>query len=167
MLVRHTKSSWKDTRLPDIERPLKASRLDDAFMVAAQLRSLRCQPQLIISSPAKRTYDTAMIFAKALSYPTDKIKIEASIYESSEQELLNVIHQLDDKIDFVMVFGHNPCLENFLKDYTDSNIEGLPTTGAVWLEIPSDNWKLSKRNRAIQRHYLYPKMLRMMDEFGD
>ena len=164
ILVRHTKSSWKDSTLQDIDRPLKKSKVDDAIRVAAQLRTLRFQPELIISSPAKRALDTAVIFAKALSYATDKIKTENSIYESSEAELLKAIHQLDKNLERVMFFGHNPCFENFLQSYTDSEIETLPTTGTVWLEIETDSWKLSKRNRAIQRHYLYPKMLRLFDD---
>ncbi len=164
ILVRHTKSSWKDSKLQDIDRPLKKNKIDDAIGVAAQLRTLQFQPQLIISSPAKRAYDTAVIFAKALSYATDKIKIDKSIYESSEQELLKAIHQLDNNLEQVMFFGHNPCFENFLQNYTDSKIESLPTTGTVWLELETDSWKLSKRNRAIQRHYLYPKMLRLFDD---
>jgi len=133
ILVRHTKSSWKDSKLQDIDRPLKKNKIDDAIGVAAQLRTLQFQPQLIISSPAKRAYDTAVIFAKALSYATDKIKIDKSIYESSEQELLKAIHQLDNNLEQVMFFGHNPCFENFLQNYTDSKIENLPTIGTVWL----------------------------------
>ncbi len=164
ILVRHTKSSWKDTSLPDIERPLKKSRIDDAIRVAAQIRDLRFKPDLIISSPAKRALDTAVIFAKALSYANDKIRIEPSIYESSETELLKVINTIDEKFERVMIFGHNPCFENFLETYTDSHIESLPTTGTVWLEIEEDEWKINKRKKAFRRHYIYPKMLRHLDD---
>ncbi|MCS6819627.1 MAG: histidine phosphatase family protein [Chitinophagales bacterium] len=160
ILVRHTKSSWKNTSLPDIERPLKKDRIEDAISVSCKLRDLDFQPQLIISSPAKRAYDTAQIFARVLSYPIDKIKIDHSIYESSEKELLQLINSLDPKYERVMIFGHNPCFENFLSEYTNSDIEELPTTGTVWLEIEEDEWKITKKKKAIQRHFFTPKALK-------
>jgi phosphohistidine phosphatase len=160
VLVRHTKSSWKNSALNDLERPLKKSRLEDAFKVSSKLRDMGFQPDIIISSPAKRAFDTAVIFAKALSFATDKIIVEPSIYESSEKELLHVINNLDNKYDKVMIFGHNPCIENFLSEYTNSEVSDLPTTGAVWLEIDSDKWKINKKKQAKERHYFYPKMFK-------
>jgi phosphohistidine phosphatase len=162
ILVRHTKSSWKDTSLSDIERPLKKSRLDDAFKMSSKLRELGFKPDLIISSPAKRALDTASIFAKALSYATDKIKIDATIYESTEKELLKTINSINNKFERVMLFGHNPCFETFLTEYTNSPVTDLPTTGTVWLEIEDNEWKINKRKKANQRHYFYPKMLSQM-----
>jgi phosphohistidine phosphatase len=158
ILVRHTKSSWKDTSLSDIERPLKKSRLEDAFKVSNKLRELGFKPDLIISSHAKRAFDTASIFAKALSYGADKIKIEPSIYECTEKELLKAISSINKQFERVMIFGHNPCFETFLAEYTDSTVTHLPTTGTVWLEIDEKDWKITKRKKAIQRHFLYPKM---------
>lgn len=95
-LVRHGKSSWRHKELRDQERPLKKRGAEDADLMAKHLNSKSIIPDLIISSPARRAFQTAIIFAENLKYAEDKIELNRSVYSSSYEELLAVVMALDD-----------------------------------------------------------------------
>ena len=77
-LVRHAKSSWEDAGLSDKERPLKKRGASDAQIMGRVLHKHGIKPGQIVSSPAKRAFDTAEIIAAQLSF--DKRKIENRKY---------------------------------------------------------------------------------------
>ena len=64
-LVRLAKSSWKDKLLSDRQRPLNKRGKENAPVMAERLRARGGQPDLIISSPAKRARMTAKKLAAA------------------------------------------------------------------------------------------------------
>src|SRR5512132_3138635 len=53
-LIRHAKSSWDDTALPDKDRPLNDRGKRDAPKMGKRLAKRDVKPDLILSSPAKR-----------------------------------------------------------------------------------------------------------------
>ena len=65
-LVRHAKSSWKDSSLTDRERPLNKRGEKDAPMMGKRLLSRSVRPSLIMTSPAKRARRTARLIAREL-----------------------------------------------------------------------------------------------------
>ena len=71
-LIRHAKSSWDDTALPDKDRPLADRGRRDAPKMGKRLAKRDVKPDLILSSPARRALTTAEIVAKKLDY---KLKI--------------------------------------------------------------------------------------------
>lgn len=54
IFIRHAKSGWKDFSLDDIDRPLNNRGKKDAPFMGQQLKARGIQPDLILSSPAKR-----------------------------------------------------------------------------------------------------------------
>jgi phosphohistidine phosphatase len=67
-LIRHAKSSWDDTALPDKDRPLNDRGWRDAPKMGKRLAKRHVKPDLILSSPAVRALRTAEIIAKKLDY---------------------------------------------------------------------------------------------------
>jgi len=59
---------------------------------------------------ASRALTTAEIIAKKLKYKRKDIVVEDRLYSGAVHEQLKVIQKLDDKLDRVMLFGHNPKL---------------------------------------------------------
>ena len=53
LLLRHAKSSWKDTTLDDHKRPLNKRGKKDAPVMGEYLKNKNLTPDLIISSTAK------------------------------------------------------------------------------------------------------------------
>ena len=108
-LIRHAKSSWDDTALPDKDRPLNDRGRRDAPKMGERLAKRDVKPDLILSSPAVRALRTAEIIAKKLDYRR-KIVVNERLYAVGADDLLDVIHRLGDKVERVMLFGHNPEL---------------------------------------------------------
>ena len=116
-LARHAKSSWKNMDLSDIDRPLNKRGKKDAPFMGKILSKKGINPDLIISSPAKRARKTALVIAEEISYPINSIQYEDNVYESSSRELLEFVKSIDDEYNSVMIFGHNPgftMLHNYL-----------------------------------------------------
>jgi len=155
-LVRHAKSSWRDSALDDIERPLNKRGKRDAPFMGELLKEKVVNPDVVFSSPAKRASKTAQIIVEQIGYSKKNIIYSEEIYEASSHELVEFIKKIDDKYNSVMVFGHNPgftMLNNFLsKKYIDN----IPTCGIVALEFNS-SWKEIEKNSAKMLFFDYPK----------
>ena len=104
LLIRHAKSSWGDSAIEDIDRPLKESGIKDACKMAGRMKTLEINPQLIITSPAARAVSTAMIFARKFNYSYQHLDINALVYDFSKDAILQLIRNLDDKLETVLHF---------------------------------------------------------------
>ena len=109
-LVRHAKSSRDDPTLRDKDRPLNERGMRDASRVGEQLAKRGAKPDLILSSSARRALTTAETVARKLDYRRKDIVVEDRLYAATPDDLLAVVHELDDEAKRVMLFGHNPEL---------------------------------------------------------
>lgn len=144
-LIRHAKSSWDDPELGDFERPLNKRGKKDAPNMAKRIKEKRVTPDLMISSPATRAYDTCKEFAKVLDYDKDKIKTDKRLYHANEDQILVVIRDFKDRErddeDVVLLFGHNPGLTEFANLLLNENIDNIPTCGVVEAQLDINRWK--------------------------
>ncbi len=141
-LIRHAKSSWKDFSIKDHDRPLNKRGKRDAPFMGKLLNKRSIFPDLIVSSTANRALTTAKIIAKEITYPIDKIRTISDIYEASIPDLERVLYGLDDSVDKVFLFGHNPSITYFANEFeTKEYIDNVPTCGIVHLEFPIDSWQ--------------------------
>jgi phosphohistidine phosphatase len=159
IVIRHTKSEWGDFSTPDFDRPIKKDRAVDAKEMASKLKSLELEPDLIICSPAKRTRQTAEYFCEKLKYDAAKIQFDKRIYESSEEDILQVVHEIPEEIKTLVIIGHNPSLTHFANLFIQEKIEDLPTTGVVWIEFKTDNWEIYKNTTGKLKYFLSPKAI--------
>ena len=139
--LRHAKSSWKDAELSDIDRPLNKRGLDNAPMMARHFRKLRVKPQLIISSPSKRTMTTALMIAERIGYEERNIKIDMELYGANVAQISQLIYHLDDNLSKVMLVGHNPAFTLIVDYYTGIPIDNMPTCGLVQINFEAKSWK--------------------------
>ena len=107
-LIRHAKSSWEYTALPDKDRPLNDRGKRDAPKMGKRLAKRDVKPDLILSSPARRALTTAEIIAKKLDYKRKNIVVEDRLYSSAVHDLLNVVQKLGDKLERVMLLAIIP-----------------------------------------------------------
>ncbi|MFZ4543128.1 MAG: SixA phosphatase family protein [Saprospiraceae bacterium] len=157
-LIRHAKSSKDDPSLRDFDRPLNEKGHDDAAYMAAYMKFHHVQPDLIISSPAKRAISTCEYFATALNYPLDKIQHEMAVYDASATDLYDVIHAIDNQYQTVLIFGHNPSVSIFTDGYTPELTNILPTCSIVSFvsKSPAD-WKKFNPDHAKFANLWSPK----------
>jgi len=154
-IIRHAKSSLKDIALDDFQRPLSPRGRDDALLMANKLIELNLFPDLILSSPSKRTKCTLDIIANHLGYTKD-IVFDNKIYESNMINLKNIVKNLDNKAKNVFLLGHNPGL-NMLAEEFSGFLKNIATTGIVIIDFDCDSWsEISNKNSKL-RDYIYPK----------
>lgn len=140
-LIRHAKSSWSLTTLPDHERPLNERGYRDAHEMPARVLAGIARPTHLWVSPAVRTYTTAVIMAAYLRISPEQFTINQRLYESSVQDYLAVLQQTESKHTDVLLFGHNPVITELTNLLSGSDIANVPTCGIVRLQFDSDNWK--------------------------
>lgn len=157
LLVRHAKSDWNTNAETDFDRPLNKRGHKDAPVMAERLLEKHIVPQHIVSSPALRAITTAKYFAELYNIDEKLIQLEPSIYEAPVSNLLSVINKLDNKYNFVALFGHNPGITGLAVKLSDSSVYDLPTCGVVLIEFPFDDWAMISENTGEQKLYDYPK----------
>ena len=140
-LVRHAKSSWDDPGLDDFMRPLNDRGRRDAPEMGRRLREGGVQPDLIVSSPAKRAIKTARLIAGEFEWPEADILEAAGMYEAAADELLKLIRRLPDEKRDVILVGHNPGLTDLANLFLRSVIENIPTCGVVRLAFSARRWR--------------------------
>lgn len=159
-LIRHAKSSWKFRELRDFERPLKKSGVEDAYIMAEQVKKQITCPQYWISSPAKRALSTAKIFAEILNCPENQINVQKGIYASSVDEMKTLILGLPNETSTAVLFGHEPTLSYTCEFLSKRTFEKVPTSGVVALSFNVEQWEHITENSAHIDFFIYPKMFR-------
>lgn len=155
-IIRHAKSSWKDHSLADEDRPLNKRGKRDAPMMGKIIAKKIPQPDLFLSSPAKRAITTAKIISQKIAF-AKKLKKKEQIYAADVETLLKLISKISNKYQQVFICGHNPgCLD--LANYLcREQIGRLPTCALVSLEFHIDNWQEIEQDTGKLVLYDYPK----------
>ena len=156
-LVRHAKSSWRDTVLSDRERPLNRRGTRDAPIMGRRAVDAGIRPSLIVSSPAVRAWTTASVFATELGYPIEFLQREDDIYLASLDSLLDVVASQDAGFNSLMLFGHNPGLTDFANYLSPGLTNNLPTAGIVSVQFDQEDWQLYEKPKTELLVYDYPK----------
>lgn len=155
LILRHAKSGWDNPELADFDRPLNSRGLAAAPLMGSVIYKNNLQPQMIISSPAKRARQTAILIKETAEINAE-IRFVENIYEASPLKLLSVVAQLDDKNDSVLLVGHNPGLEGLVRMLT-GEVYALPTATLVKIELKIENWNEINSNCGKVTFFVRPK----------
>ena len=141
ILIRHAKSSWANPAQSDFDRPLNDRGKLEAPEMGHLLKKLNIKPDVIISSTAKRTRQTAKRIADEVDYDTDDIKWEEKLYHCIPSVFEEVIYSIGDKIKTACIIAHNPGITDFVNQLSpDFSIDNMPTCGMVGVELNTDHW---------------------------
>jgi phosphohistidine phosphatase len=140
VLVRHAKAvhwGYED----DFNRDLTDRGESDASRVSYLLETLGIKPDLIISSPASRALQTAVIFSGQLDFPQKDLVINHELYHGlTTGELLDLIHALPVEVNCAFLFGHNPSFEYYAHGLCKSFNGEMPTSSAVVIDFNAMLW---------------------------
>lgn len=138
-LLRHAKSSWENPTQIDFERPLNERGQIAAPLMGRLMREQGFVPDLIVSSPAIRARQTAEMVKNAANFAVE-IRFDARIYEAGVGDLLEVLSETPDKIKSLLLVGHNPGMENLIKNLTAETRE-MTTAALAELKLKIYKWK--------------------------
>jgi len=158
ILVRHAKSSWKDPSLDDFDRPLNKRGKKNAPFMGKKLREQQVMPDVVLSSPAKRAKKTAIAIAKAIGYPKKQIIFDDNLYHAGVRYIFELVKNLDDAYETIMLFGHNPGINQFADMSVKRNrVDNIPTTGIYCVRFDVNQWQKLKEGKGECVFFDYPK----------
>lgn len=159
-IVRHAKSSWDNIELSDHDRPVAPVGIKKTKRIISFLQDKNIKPELLISSSALRAYETASMIAEGIGYDVDKIVKSKALYHAGEDEIFDELLSVDDNINSVMLFGHNPTLTYFVDHFITPGIVNLPTTGTVSIDFMTDSWEEIANSKFNVNFVITPKLLK-------
>ena len=138
IVVRHSKSSWKDSSLLDFDRPLNKRGKRDGKKMSEFLSQFIKSIDLLLSSSSYRTKLTSKYYQDSLQIKN--LIFTDSLYHASKKEIIENFYNVDSSINSILLIGHNPGLTEFINFSTDKNLFNLPTTGTVVIDYPIEKW---------------------------
>lgn len=158
VIVRHAKAvpyGYEN----DFERDLTDRGENDADKLGKELKRKGIQPDVIISSPAKRALKTARIFAENLGFEINRIQEIQDIYEGlTTAEFLHLIHQLPESAKTAFFFGHNPGFHYFVSNLLKNFTGDMPTCSTVVIRFEVDSWQKMEARTGELDFQLVPRM---------
>lgn len=158
-IVRHAKSSWSNPDLEDFDRPLNKRGKKAAKEMGKRLALRNNFPDSMITSPAKRAAATAKLIAEEISFSSKKIVSEPTFYEASVSDFMSVLKDVDDNINRLMIFSHNPGLTDLTNYLTGADIYNIPTCGIAEIDFDIISWKNLDQNSGRLVSFDYPKKI--------
>jgi len=163
LVMRHAKSSWKEERLPDHDRPLTKRGRKAARRIGEELLARHLTPDIVLCSTAERARLTVRQFIKGSHY-AGNVLFDPALYLSGTPEHLHALQQLPDTAYTALLVGHNPSLEELVALFTGHETR-LPTATVACLMLPIDNWnQISEGTRGSLGFVLSPKELETVSE---
>ena len=160
IFIRHSKAEEQLPGIPDFERSLTPKGKQNSKLMAQLLFSQREDPGRMISSPAFRALETALIFSREYGISPDEVRLNAKLYQSlEEEEFLSFIRELNDKDHTVTLFGHNPMLTEMAAWFAADEPEVLSKTGIYCLSFDVASWSEVEPESGITEYYLTLKDL--------
>ncbi|MEX1009529.1 MAG: histidine phosphatase family protein [Acidimicrobiia bacterium] len=133
-LLRHAKSDWGDSALPDHDRPLNKRGKRARTTVAEHIAGWKVDR--VVCSTARRARDTAKPVIKALGCP---VQYEEALYAATDKQLLAVVRALPDEAEAVVLVGHNPSIEE-LTALLCGQSPAYPTAALGTVDLVADRW---------------------------
>jgi phosphohistidine phosphatase len=157
LLLRHAKSSWDHPNLADFDRPLNPRGLATAPFMGELIARRELQPDEIVSSPAKRAMQTALLIKESAGIDAS-LRFDERIYEASPKSLLQVSSELSDEIGSAMLVGHNPGFEGFI-GFLTGKVEPMPTAALAVIDLNIKSWAKIKGGSGSVNAVIRPKDL--------
>lgn len=159
IILRHAKSSWEDPKIKDVDRPLIQKGKNRTMLIAEYMMNNGIQPQLIISSPAVRAFDTAEIIAMALNVDLSLIIQNPDLYFVDVEKYHEIVFSMSDDLQSLLIVGHNPMITEFCNSFLGSPIDNMPTSGLCVVSFDTDRWSLITTSSCKVDHLVFPKKL--------
>jgi phosphohistidine phosphatase len=156
-MLRHA-SAGTGTTDPEVDRkrPLDKEGVRHCLLLAQVLTSMKIGFDLIVSSPLKRSLQTATLVATETGYKSRVLQSDSLAPEAALKDFRKLLDQYRDR-DSVLVVGHNPSLTVFV----GALIAPASTSPARIRLRKGSLAKLSFTQNATTLHYvLEPRIVR-------
>ena len=143
-IMRHAKSDWSGPQISDFDRPINKRGTRNAIRIGGWMNENNHTPQKIISSPALRAKETIELVTEQISkFNLEDLTYEDELYLAGFTQLIEFINTYKDKVQSLMLVGHNPGIENLVNYLCDrsGDKETIVTTANLFIfKFSSDSF---------------------------
>ena len=143
-IMRHAKSDWSGPQISDFERPINKRGTRNAIRVGQWMNENNHIPQKIISSPALRAKETIELVTEQITkFNLENLTYDDELYLAGFTQLIEFINTYKDKVQSLMLVGHNPGIENLVNYLCDrsGDKETIVTTANLFIfKFSSDSF---------------------------
>ncbi|HBC77635.1 MAG TPA: hypothetical protein DCZ51_03340 [Bacteroidales bacterium] len=158
IFVRHGRAEESSSMIPDYERSLTAKGKNISEQMALVLKKKDDFQAILVTSPAFRAYETAIIFARVLEYDPDRIILKDSLYSHATlKSFAEILEEISDEINTVIFFGHNPSFTEIPDRLSKSGIDFMPKTGIACISFRTGSWKGIVSEKGKVEYFLKPE----------
>jgi len=170
LLLRHAKAVPADAGIDDHERALLKRGREDAPRLGRYIEQNGYAPEFIVSSTSRRTVETVELVTDELT-GTRRIDYLEALYLAEPELILSVVRLAPDKMQSLMVVGHNPGLEHLAtllarepvkrkeRDRFDAIEEKFPTCALAVLDFEVTRWRDVAPGQGALKDFVRPRDL--------
>lgn len=141
-LLRHGKAESIDACAEDFERALTHRGRLEAQEMAKRIVHRDLIPDLVLVSPAERTWATAEIIAGACELDARQVQCARELYLATPETLWMLLAKRGADVGHIMICGHNPALSQIASRLGPKpERRELPTAGMVTAAWHHADWK--------------------------
>jgi phosphohistidine phosphatase len=160
-LLRHAKSTWDDPVARDFDRPLNPRGRRAAQTVGREMRAQGLAFDRVLASPAVRVVETLEEIGNL------DPAYEPRLYLASTDTLLDLVRGTDDRVNSLLVVGHNPGLEQLVLQLTrrgegrlrDQAEIKYPTATLAELSLAAEEWREVREGIGTLSRFIRPRDL--------
>jgi phosphohistidine phosphatase len=160
IFVRHGKAEDPSPEFSDFERSLTPKGKSVAKLMAGKLAEVESNPVLIITSPAFRAFETAIIFGSQMGVKPENIILDTNIYyKMSFHYLMDLLSKTEKGIDIIMLFGHNPSFSEIPDRLSYDGCVFMPKCGIACISFKIKTWTEMKQGTGKMEYFLTPEKI--------
>jgi len=155
ILIRHASAESEQFPFNDFDRRLTETGISETRKLAEFLLSTKFQPDKVVCSAAKRTFETAGIITETLFIQQSAIEIPA-LYNAGFQVLLQHIQSFGQEQNTIALVGHNPGISQIATVLSSNNPYQFSTASALCLEFKVESWSAVQSGMGKENWYYNP-----------
>ena len=158
IFVRHSKAEEPSEEISDFERSLTIKGKSISGVMALRLKEKEKSAGVIITSPAFRALETALIFAEEFRIEPEKIIMNSNLYYKMDYNYLSdLLSVTGNEINILTLFGHNPSFTHIAGNLCREGCDFIPKSGIAVISFKVESWAdISKRSGKMD-YFLKPE----------
>jgi phosphohistidine phosphatase len=157
LFIRHAKAEEMTADISDFERSLTEKGKIISKVMAQRLKEKEVSLGVIITSPAFRALETAIIFAGEYGIKPDDLILNSNVYyKMNLQNFPTLLSLISEENNTITMVGHNPSLTEIADILSKEGCDFLSKCGIACISFNVMTWSEIRRNSGKLEYFLKP-----------
>ena len=157
IFVRHGKAEDESPEISDFERSLTLRGKLISRLMASKLKTKEKSLGILVTSPAFRALETALIFAGEIGINAEDVIMKNNIYHGLKLDnMQDIISSLSEETETITLFGHNPSFSDITNSLCKEGCDFMTKSGVICISFNISTWSEIKRNSGKLEYFLKP-----------